>query len=466
MTAVVVATAHACVRGSRRIPRSQTRWKRRILSCRAGKSDEFSAAVGVSEKIELRLVARVQNAHGGAVLALASVGNPDPNDSVFPNFVTSSIDGTVATWHVEEEVGDESKSSKHAFVRDAQFGDDDAPWWCLEVDDDWLYYGTHTRKVRARIAVDADLEKLPGSIKNHTGWVRAMARVGKTANEILVNDTSVGDAWRFSAACGVVRVWQDSFEFDEDAEGEVDDEEDDDTDSALVDVASVKIFTGDILCLAGFEVKDDSFDEPPKRYLFAGVTDGTVRGWHVEENVAGKEHTAPVMRAISQAASGREESYSVDLSGGRVTALHYAGDVTHDSLRDSHNNAVKHKVVVGCRDGTVGLVDARDLSVSGRVLAHAGNGTDAAGVAALCAGPNGAICSVGVDGQVKLWRTEQGEHESDDLRLVRCGGVSQSEETVSGRSACAVSRNGDVVGVLVGDESGGVSLYCAADTAQ
>jgi hypothetical protein len=112
------------------------------------------------------------------------------------------------------------------------------------------------------------------------------------------------------------------------------------------------------------------------------------------------------------------------------------------------------------------LVDARDLSVSGRVLAHAGNGTDAAGVAALCAGPNGAICSVGVDGQVKLWRTEQGEHESDDLRLVRCGGVSQSEETVSGRSACAVSRNGDVVGVLVGDESGGVSLYCAADTAQ
>ena len=217
--------------------------------------------------IHLSVVARVPGAHAGAVLALAALDDPDP-DARFPWFVSTSVDGTVSTWHVEER-----GAGGIELVRDASFGDDDAPWWCLAVDDEWLFAGTHGRKVKVRLAVDADLETLPGAIANHTGWVRALAFVRKTPRELeraravrprkgkaslrnlrkasasaAANDAppppTTGDTWRFSAACNVVRVWQDSFAFDEDDEVY-------ENGGAVADVGSARIFTGDILCLAG-----------------------------------------------------------------------------------------------------------------------------------------------------------------------------------------------------------------------
>ena len=128
--------------------------------------------------IHLSVVARVPGAHAGAVLAVAALDDPDP-DARFPWFVSTSVDGTVSTWHVEER-----GAGGIELVRDASFGDDDAPWWCLAVDDEWLFAGTHGRKVKVRLAVDADLESLPGAIANHTGWVRALASVRKTPREL------------------------------------------------------------------------------------------------------------------------------------------------------------------------------------------------------------------------------------------------------------------------------------------
>lgn len=488
MASRVVSPQIARLRDSRRVARSPHRWTR-VPACRASKKVFSFSDDSTSERINLTLVTRVPNAHGGAVLALAAVEDPDP-DSHFPSFVSTSIDGTIATWHVEEdgdvEVSDECKSpgaspknKQYKLVRSSQFGDDDAPWWCLQVDDDWMYYGTHTRKVRVRLAVDSELEKLPGCIENHTGWVRAMAKVKKTQNELSEgNDTSndspngtpppptTGDTWRFSAACNVVRVWQDSFGFDEDDlvetdESYEDDDDDDSNTSAIIDVNTTSIFTGDILCMTGVEVSCDTQNE---RFLLVGVTDGTVRGWHVDENVRGKKHTAPVMRPILRECSPSADTESahpdtspgsfvedvaVDLGCGRVTDLHVLGE----------NN--EYKVVAGCRDGTIGLVDVRDLSTSPRVTAHAKPNKNAKlkGVAALCAGPNNTVCSIGDDGNVKLWKVVEGSSDGQSV-LVECGGVSDKNiNNVASRSSCAIVKHDEVIGVAVGDEAGGIALY-------
>jgi hypothetical protein len=156
------------------VARAATRDARGVTPCRASRSRRrwtlaprarHVVARGVSfasdddAHIHLSVVARVPDAHAGAVLALAAVDDPDP-DARFPWFVSTSVDGTVSTWHVEERAGGELE-----LVRDASFGDDDAPWWCLAVDEEWLFAGTHGRKVKVRLAVDADLEKLPGAYR-------------------------------------------------------------------------------------------------------------------------------------------------------------------------------------------------------------------------------------------------------------------------------------------------------------
>lgn len=376
--------------------------------------------------IHLSVVARVPGAHAGAVLALAALDDPDP-DARFPWFVSTSVDGTVSTWHVEER-----GAGGIELVRDASFGDDDAPWWCLAVDDEWLFAGTHGRKVKVRLAVDADLETLPGAIANHTGWVRALAFVRKTPRELeravrnavrvrkaslrnlrkagasaAANDAppppTTGDTWRFSAACNVVRVWQDSFAFDEDDEVY-------ENGGAVADVGSARIFTGDILCLAGVRASRSG-----DRFLIAGVADGTVRGWRVCEGPNGT-CDAPVMLPIVANGIAEEESLVTrhetnpksaafaDLRGGRVAALFPLSDAFPD------DDVLSRFVVAGCRDGTLGCVDAETLSVSPRIAAHERRREDAfqtrrtKGVACVCAGPKNTVASGGDDGIVRLWR--------------------------------------------------------------
>ena len=67
----------------------------------------------------------------------------------YPALVSASMDKTVATWTLL----DEPSPSSSSFARQAQFGADDAPWWCLDAsDDDYLYAGTHARAVVASSA--------------------------------------------------------------------------------------------------------------------------------------------------------------------------------------------------------------------------------------------------------------------------------------------------------------------------
>ena len=480
--------------------------------------------------IHLSVVARVPGAHAGAVLAVAALDDPDP-DARFPWFVSTSVDGTVSTWHVEER-----GAGGIELVRDASFGDDDAPWWCLAVDDEWLFAGTHGRKVKVRLAVDADLESLPGAIANHTGWVRALASVRKTPRELeraravrprkaslrkaksssaAANDAppppTTGDAWRFSAACNVVRVWQDSFAFDED---EHDHEYDDDYEygGAVVDVGSARIFTGDILCLAGVTRAPVTGGD---RFLIAGVADGTVRGWRVREaseasiGADGSVRDAPVMlpihperdasvtlQTLNRGGRGtrpEEESLDetnprqsadlfADLRGGRVAALFPLADAFPD------DDVLSRFVVAGCRDGTLGCVDAETLRASPRVAAHEKHERHAEtrrteGVACVCAGPANTIASGGGDGIVRLWRPRVCEREREPTCVVlepagdtACLGVKTDGEMETRdrngdraapsrgtRCLCAVrDASGECFGALAGDEAGGLALYAAS----
>ena len=436
--------------------------------------------------IHLSVVARVPGAHAGAVLAVAALDDPDP-DARFPWFVSTSVDGTVSTWHVEER-----GAGGIELVRDASFGDDDAPWWCLAVDDEWLFAGTHGRKVKVRLAVDADLESLPGAIANHTGWVRALASVRKTPRELeraravrprkaslrkAKNDDAsaaaddaappptTGDAWRFSAACNVVRVWQDSFAFDEDDE----DDEELPPYGAVADVGSARIFTGDILCLAGVRA---SFRGD--RFLIAGVADGTVRGWRVREAPEAPLGTdgslgtdAPVMLPIREFA---------DLRGGRVAALFPLAEAFPD------DDVLSRFVVAGCRDGALGCVDAETMRVSPRIAAHERRRSSETetrrteGVACVCAGPANTVASGGDDGIVRLWRPRvRHEREGDEpgntfstcvVLLEPCGGDvvcpdALTDTKIGTRCLCAVrdKRSGECFGALAGDEAGGLALY-------
>lgn len=443
--------------------------------------------------IHLSVVARVPGAHAGAVLALAALDDPDP-DARFPWFVSTSVDGTVSTWHVEER-----GAGGIELVRDASFGDDDAPWWCLAVDDEWLFAGTHGRKVKVRLAVDADLETLPGAIANHTGWVRALAFVRKTPRELEraravrprkgkaslrnlrkagasapANDAppppTTGDTWRFSAACNVVRVWQDSFAFDEDDEVY-------ENGGAVADVGSARIFTGDILCLAGVRASRSG-----DRFLIAGVADGTVRGWRVCEGPNGT-CDAPVMLPIVANGIAEEESLVTrhetnpksaafaDLRGGRVAALFPLSDAFPD------DDVLSRFVVAGCRDGTLGCVDAETLSVSPRIAAHERRREDETktkGVACVCAGPKNTVASGGDDGIVRLWRPRVrcSTHTHTCVVLEPAGDTvcpdvlttDFKQRSHGTRCLCAVrdKRSGECFGALAGDEAGGLALYAAS----
>ena len=427
----------------------------------------------------MEVIARRPDAHSGAVLALAAVDPIHPD--ALPTLVSSSMDRTVATWHLEpddddvheEEEEDDGESldgslDRVRFRRDVQFGPDDAPWWCLDVDEDYLYAGTHARTVVARVAADPDLPPLPGAVENHTGWVRALASAPKTSREIAA-DPDAGDRWRFSAACNVIRVWHDVFrdEEDESSPSDVDVDVDVDEDatasesesdsesgsgsetSALEDVGSASIFTGDVLSLASSRGR-----------LFAGVADGTVRGWTLEnipeislsDTVDDRRPTCRATRTPTLAAMAASPTMD-----GRVSALH--------ATRDGR------WVVAGDASGALAVFPASDLSdnseVSTRIrAAHRGR------VRALCEGPGGTVCSAGEDGVLRAWRvgvtvgaeTTSDEKEMSDKKEKKPPRVTLASETrvgVDARTVREVRRRGEVEGVVVGDAEGGLWLVAA-----
>jgi WD40 repeat protein len=299
-----------------------------------------------------------------------------------------------------------------------------------------------------------------------------------------------------------VRVWQDSFAFDED--DEMGDVGDDALSSAVVDVGETKIFTGDVLCLAGFQTATRS-PNGSSRFLIAGVADGTVRGWRVVESPdTSKPSNAPVMVPITKR--------FVETNGGRVQTLFALAEVF------PKDDLMSRLVVFGCRDGTLGLVDAETLVASpARVKAHTLEDAfeekqkqKASGVACLCAGPKNTVASGGDDGIVRLWRAKKrrlsesektndvlsttGSNSGGDVANVTCvslepaGGTRErtgddgddvsspnargeeegektEKKSAGTRCLCAVrDASGARVGVLAGDRAGGLTLYVAASS--
>ena len=69
------------------------------------------------------------------------------------------------------------------------------------------------------------------------------------------------------------------------------------------------------------------------------------------------------------------------------------------------------------------------------------------------------MCSIGDDGNVKLWKVVEGSSDGQSV-LVECGGVSDKNiNNVASRSSCAIVKHDEVIGVAVGDEAGGIALY-------
>ena len=196
-----------------------------------------------------------------------------------------------------------------------------------------------------------------------------------------------------------------------------------------------------------------------------------------------------------------------DLRGGRVAALFPLSDAFPD------DDVLSRFVVAGCRDGTLGCVDAETLSVSPRIAAHERRREDETktkGVACVCAGPKNTVASGGDDGIVRLWRAKKrrlsesektndvlsttGSNSGGDVANVTCvslepaGGTRErtgddgddvpspnargeeegektEKKSAGTRCLCAVrDASGARVGVLAGDRAGGLTLYVAASS--
>ena len=198
-----------------------------------------------------------------------------------------------------------------------------------------------------------------------------------------------------------------------------------------------------------------------------------MRGWRVCESRDAGERVVPVMRPIRERESDASDESDddgfaekvADLRGVRVAALFPLADAFPE------NDALSHFVVAGCRDGTLGCVDAETLGVSPRVAAHGTERRENRGVACVCAGPGNTVASGGDDGIVRLWRARVAAPNSNPAaRRVAClapAGSSAREDGHEGeptkrntRALCAVrDASGARVGVLAGDEAGGVTLY-------
>ena len=185
----IAASSLATTSATRRVPSRGARTRPRARLARLPTSS--SSATGVPERGRRvhasseetpttptpTRVTLERDAHAGAVLALATIP-PDAATGRPLLVVSTSMDGTVATWTLDPSSGAMAPRERLAPA------DGSAPWWCVvpSGDGDAVYVGTHARDARA---VDArrivDHEHHPSGsadrsrVSNHTGWVRAVA---------------------------------------------------------------------------------------------------------------------------------------------------------------------------------------------------------------------------------------------------------------------------------------------------
>lgn len=449
-----------------------------------------------------------RDAHAGAVLALATIP-PDAATGRPLLVVSTSMDGTVATWTLDPSSGAMAPREKLAPA------DGSAPWWCVVPagDGDAVYVGTHARDARAvdarRIAAehehrreDADRSR----VSNHTGWVRAVAvlpgfgfsdddekDVGKDVGDDVGED--VGGGWGFSAACNVVRAWRvDEVETGrEEASGTCSDTSDARPTSVrhLSDAGVAREFTGDILALAS----------TPGR-LFCGVADGTVRGWSVRVGggtvaSAGREGPvnagpvamSPLRRPDDAAndASGGERRTELPRRGrdhpGRVAALVAVGaPPPRRGSASASASARRWFVVSGCHGGTLRSWAASDLAPLG--VAHDAHGPWGAKVRCAVAasgfrsegwkggggggdGGGGGVdfYSGGDDGWVRAWAVDG---TTGEIRPVAHASFRATEEDGAGvgpvthrpgQVRAIAEVTGDFRVLIVGDHRGSLSTW-------
>ena len=191
--------------------------------------------------------------------------------------------------------------------------------------------------------------------------------------------------------------------------------------------------------------------------LFAGVADGTVRGWTLSENIS-EISSSDVVSDVRPAARRARASPTLvsdaptasPTMDGRVSALH--------ATRDGR------WVVAGDASGALAVFPASTLSdtsdASARVRdAHEGR------VRALCEGPGGTVCSAGEDGKIRAWRIDGSKQTvHDGSKSTRAPRVALAWETrvgVDARTILAIKRRGEVESVVVGDADGGLWLVAA-----
>ena len=360
-------------------------------------------------------VALEPTAHTGAVLALAVIP-PDPATDRPLLVMSTSMDGTAATWRIHEDgtIDANDEDGAIVLVERLEPSDGSTPWWCVDTADDGstVYVGTHARDARALRFDGRRIVQPPrrrrrrddplngaGRIENHTGWVRALARLNE------------GDTlWGFSTACNYVRVWRDV------------------GDGVLVDANELNIFTGDILALRA--------TSSGKNRLFAGVADGTVRGWDVQP--AGDANKPPTISPLHP-----DDLTPASSHPGRVASLVTVGG---DEF-----------LVSGCHGGVMRSWDVADLTPRGRVVdAHGPNGSKVRCIVNARGGDAVDCYSGGDDGWVRAWAVDAGSGEIGEVADRSFRAV---DEGSGGVRAIADLRGGSLV---VGDDRGVLSAWRAA----
>ena len=416
-----------------------------------------------------------RNAHAGAVLALATIP-PDAATGRPLLVVSTSLDGTAATWTLDPSSGALAPRERLAPT------DGSAPWWCVVPagDGDAVYVGTHARDARAvdarRIVASShhgpDVSRHPTRVSNHTGWVRAIAVLRRDDEDDEDDEDEDDGGWGFSAACNVVRAWRDV------------------RDGNLSDAGGAREFTGDILALATSSGR-----------LFCGVADGTVRGWNVRagggrgiesrRGRAGREGRVAMfpLRRPDDASNDGGGDEQTELHPARRTELHPTRRTELHPARDHPGRvaalvAVGHPrerfVVSGCHGGTLRSWTASNLSPRGTVRdAHGPNGAKVRCAAAASGfrsegrkgggGGGGGVdfYSGGDDGWVRAWAVDgtTGEIRSvDDASFLVSSDDGAEVGPVTHRPA-GVRAIAEVPGggvLVVGDDRGVLSTWRVA----
>jgi len=211
-----------------------------------------------------------------------------------------------------------------------------------------VFIGSASRSVAAWEPPDG--APLAGvSLSGHAGWVRALASGGR---------------WLFSAGCGTLTQWDLSRPV-----------------PRSVATASLGD-TGDVSAL------DVRCDAAGAGVVYAGGTDGSLRGWGVAAEQGGLTPLASAPRAT--ASDPANPAASSPPHGGRVTAI-----VAPPSSRF---------IYTASSDGGLRAWDAVTLALAASIpAAHSGGGVRCATL-----GPDGLLYTGGDDGLVRRWRVDGG----------------------------------------------------------